>query len=99
MVISGVKMPGVFEKYPKFLPTSSFQEIHDWQHVPVGCMTEMNMSTGKKYCKLDPNYLRYPGYGIPACLRKKTREDAAPQAGKHQQLGLVSSFNTGLVSS
>ena len=81
MGLSGVHMPGVSDKYPAFVPTFKFQELHDWQQVPVGCITEMNLSTCKKYCKLDPNYLIDPEYGIPACLRRKTHKDTVPQAG------------------
>ena len=73
--------PNVFEhqKYPEFKPTFEFQELHSWQRVPVGCITQMNLQTGKKYCKYDPNYLRDPNYGIPACLRKKEQELTPPK--------------------
>ena len=60
------------EKYPEFVPTFEFQELQNWQRVPIGCITEINLKTGKKYCKLDPKKLKDPNYGIPACLRKKS---------------------------
>ena len=70
------------EQYPGFVPTFKFQELNDWQQVPVGCITQINMTTGKKYCKLDPNYLQDPEYGIPACIRKKQPRNLKPQTGK-----------------
>ena len=70
------------QKYPEFIPTFEFQELQNWQRVPVGCITQMNLQTGKKYCKLDPNYLKDPFYGMPACLRKEPMKVPTRTPGK-----------------
>jgi len=47
----------------EFKPTSEWTQVGNEQAIPPGCLVEMNLQTGVKRAKIDPDY------ELPSCLR------------------------------
>ena len=54
--------------YPEFKPTDDWQEVQAWQSIPIGCLVDLNIITGKTFAKLDRSYTK------PGCLSDVGKE-------------------------